>query len=202
MQKSRANFEQEALLATIRYITAAFGSKYKIGLGESSIEASRNSQFQLALGLCLKEILQITGTITISDPIMTEFDKQLAEKLGLKVLEEKDKTSQQVKARTLLYMPHCPKGLYSQVLETNWSRKQLDNLVILGNRFTMYDERQFAKQAPFILPALSIALVSPLPQVKFEDNTIFNDLAIHCFPPDRIIPEVDLADREKDPECL
>ncbi|KAF9361338.1 sensitivity to red-light reduced protein [Mortierella sp. AD094] len=169
---------------------------------QGSIEASRNSQLQLALGLCLKEILQVTGTISISDPIMTEFDKQLVKKLGLSVLEAKDRNEQQIKTRTLLYMPHCPKGLYSHVLEANWSRDQLNQLVILGNRFTMYDERQVAKQAPFILPALSIANVSPLPQIKFEDNTVFNDLAIHCFPRERTIPEVDLVDRENDPECL
>ncbi|KAF9202781.1 hypothetical protein BGZ49_007082 [Haplosporangium sp. Z 27] len=108
---------------------------------QGSVETSRNSQFQLALGLCLKDILQATGTIYISDPIMTDFDKQLAEKLGITVLQPEDKSKQQIEARTLLYMPHCPKGLYSQVLEANWSRNKLNNLVILGNRFTMYDER-------------------------------------------------------------
>ncbi|KAF9172615.1 sensitivity to red-light reduced protein [Mortierella sp. AD011] len=176
--------------------------KDMIFYGIGSIETSRNSQFQLALGLCLKEIIQVTGTISISDPIMTEFDRQLAEKLGLSVVEADGKTKHQIKASTLLYMPHCPKGLYSHVLEANWSREKLNQLVILGNRFTMYDERQVAKQAPFILPALSIADVSPLPQIKFEDNTVFNDLAIHSFPPERAIPEVDLVDRENDPECL
>ncbi|KAF8979087.1 hypothetical protein BGZ46_005827 [Entomortierella lignicola] len=174
--------------------------------GIGSVEISRNSQFQLALGLCLKDILQTTGTIYISDPIMTDFDKQLAEKLGIAVLQPEDKSKQQIEARTLLYMPHCPKGLYSQVLEANWSRNKLNDLVILGNRFTMYDEspsfRQVAKQALFILPALSIANVSLLPQIKFEDNTIFNDLALHCFPADRAVPEVDTHDREDDPECL
>ncbi|KAG0021910.1 sensitivity to red-light reduced protein [Entomortierella chlamydospora] len=172
--------------------------KDMIFYGIGSIEASRNSQFQLALGLCLKEIIQVTGTISISDPIMTEFDKQLVEKLGLSVVEAEGKAKHQIKARTLLYMPHCPKGLYSRVLEANWSREKLNQLVILGNRFTM----QVAKQAPFILPALSIANVSPLPQIKFEDNTIFNDLAIHSFPSERAIPEIDLVDRENDPECL
>ncbi|KAF9427611.1 sensitivity to red-light reduced protein [Entomortierella beljakovae] len=170
--------------------------------GIGCIESSRNSQFQLALGLCLKEILKITGTVSISDPVMTEYDKKLIEKLGLLVLKANDKADEIKGNRTLFYMPHCPKGLYSRVLESNWSRKQLDNLVILGNRFTMYDERQLAKQAPFILPALSISNVSVFPQVKFEDNTIFNDLAFHYFPSGKSVPEVDTTDREEDPECL
>ncbi|KAF9393756.1 sensitivity to red-light reduced protein [Podila verticillata] len=174
--------------------------------GIGSIESSKNSQFQLALGLCLKDVLKISGTISIFDPVMTAFDQQLAEQLGLEVIKVNDQAKQALQSRTLLYMPHCPKGLYSHVLESNWSREQLDNLVILGNRFTMYDEnpsfKHYAKQAPFILPALSIAEVTLLPSIKFEDNTIFNDLAFHCFPPQQAVPEVDLQDREEDPEML
>ncbi|KAG0330822.1 sensitivity to red-light reduced protein [Podila horticola] len=171
--------------------------------GIGSIESSRNSQFQLALGLCLKDI---SGNISIFDPIMTAFDQRLAENLGLEVIKVNDQAKQALQHPTLLYMPHCPKGLYSHVLESNWSREQLDNLVILGNRFTMYDEnpsfKHYAKQAPFILPALSIAELTLLPVIKFEDNTIFNDLAFHRFPPQHTVPEVDLQDREEDPEML
>ncbi|KAF9919126.1 sensitivity to red-light reduced protein [Lobosporangium transversale] len=174
--------------------------------GIGSIENSRNSQFQLALGICLKEILQVTGAISIFDPIMTEYDKELVEKLGLQVLKVNDQAKKVIKTRTLLYMPHCPKGLYSHVLESNWERERLNNMVILGNRFTMYDEspsfKQLAKQAPFILPALSIAQISPFPDVKFEDNTIFNDLAFHIFPTSETVPEVSLLDQEPDPEIL
>lgn len=174
--------------------------------GIGSIESSRNSQFQMALGLCLKEILQISGTMAIFDPVMTEYDKQLAEQLGFNVLKVNDQARQVFHTKTLLYMPHCPKGLYSHVLEANWSRKHLDNIVILGNRFTMYDEslsfRQHVKQAPFILPALSIAHITLFPKVSFEDNTIFNDLAFHCFPSVMTVPDVDILDREKDPELL
>ncbi|KAF9571606.1 sensitivity to red-light reduced protein [Mortierella alpina] len=170
--------------------------------GIGSIESSRNSQFQLALALCLKDILEISGTISIFDPAMTEYDQRLAEKLGMSVLKDNDQAKQVLEARTLLYMPHCPKGLYSHVLETNWTRERLDRLVILGNRFTMYDERQFAMQAPFILPALSIADVHTLPTIKFEDNTVFNDLAIHSFPSHHAVPEVDVQGREQDPEMI
>ncbi|KAF9961133.1 sensitivity to red-light reduced protein [Mortierella alpina] len=170
--------------------------------GIGSIESSRNSQFQLGLALCLKDILKIRGTISIFDPAMTEYDQRLVEKLGMSVLKVNDQAKQVVEVRTLLYMPHCPKGLYSHVLETNWTREQLDRLVILGNRFTMYDERQFENQAPFILPALSIADVHTLPAIKFEDNTIFNDLAIHSFPSHNTVPKVDVRGREQDPEMI
>lgn len=41
-----------------------------------------------------------------------------------------------------------------------------------------------------------------LPTIKFEDNTVFNDLGFHCFPADQKLPDVDLTDREVDPELL
>ncbi|KAF9183636.1 hypothetical protein BGZ51_000958 [Haplosporangium sp. Z 767] len=175
--------------------------------GIGSVESSRASQFQLALALCLKDMLQIPGSISIYDPAMTEYDRKLVTELGMNALTTNDQTNQPIEARTLFYMPHCPKGLYSHVLETNWTRKRLDQLVILGNRFSMYDEspsfRQIAKQAPFIFPALTIAQVTLLPRTKFEDNTVFNDLAFHVFSPTSdILPIVDLHDREEDPELL
>ncbi|KAF9933337.1 sensitivity to red-light reduced protein [Linnemannia zychae] len=174
--------------------------------GIGSIESSRNAQFQLAMAICLKEVLQLSGTLSIFDPIMTSYDNKLVEHYGFKVLTGDGRSRQPVKVKTLYFMPHCPKGLYSLVLETNWSRECLDNTVILGNRFTMYDEslsfKQLVNQAPFILPALSISQISLLPAIKFEDNTAFNDLGFHCFPPDQALPEIDLTDREVDPELL
>ena len=62
--------------------------------------------------------------------------------------------------------------------------------------------KQQAKQAPFILPALSIAKVLELPTIKFEDDRAFNDLAIHLFPAQFEVPFVDLHDREEDPEMM
>ncbi|KAG0250999.1 hypothetical protein BG011_007913 [Mortierella polycephala] len=175
--------------------------------GIGSIESSRASQFQLALALCLKDMLQVSGSISIYDPAMTEYDRKLVTELGMDALTTNDQTKQPIETRTLLYMPHCPKGLYSHVLETNWTGKRLDQLVILGNRFSMYDEspsfRQIAKQAPFIFPALSIAQVTLFPKTKFEDDTVFNDLAFHVFSPTSdVLPIVDLHDREEDPELL
>jgi len=88
-------------------------------------------------------LMKITGSVSLYDPVMSKYDCELAKHLGLVVLDAKDETAKKPvqQHRTLLYMPHCPKGLYSQVLEFNWSREQLDKVVILGNRFTRYDER-------------------------------------------------------------
>ncbi|WFD25862.1 hypothetical protein MNAN1_000829 [Malassezia nana] len=39
---------------------------------------------------------------------------------------------------TLLYMPHCPKELYENVLRANWDRQRLQTLVLCGNELDMY----------------------------------------------------------------
>ncbi|KAF9972940.1 hypothetical protein BGZ73_003860 [Actinomortierella ambigua] len=176
--------------------------------GIGSIEGSRNAQHQIALALELKEILEIQSNIYIFDPAMTRLDVEITKALDMHVLEKGEALpdSLTVDKTVLYFMPHCPKGLYSHVLEKNWTRQAMDHIVILGNRFSMYHEspnyRTIAKQAPFIFPALAIAEEYALPTIKFEDNTAFNDLAIHVFPSNRDLPEPDLTEREIDPEML
>lgn len=41
---------------------------------------------------------------------------------------------------TLVYMPHCPRSLFDDLLRKNWSVEALKRLVILGNRLDMYDD--------------------------------------------------------------
>jgi len=41
---------------------------------------------------------------------------------------------------TLFFMPHCPMRLYCNVLYANW--ESLQNVLVLGNSFAMYDERR------------------------------------------------------------
>jgi hypothetical protein len=40
---------------------------------------------------------------------------------------------------TFLYMPHCPRSLYEQLLDRN--KDQLHNLVLLSNDLSLYAER-------------------------------------------------------------
>lgn len=40
--------------------------------------------------------------------------------------------------KTLFYMPHCGKQLYSNLLWANWSSRLLQNVVLFGNSFSMY----------------------------------------------------------------
>lgn len=46
-----------------------------------------------------------------------------------------------VTQKTLFYMPHCTKPLYSNVLWANWCPSGLSNVFILGNSFAHYSHR-------------------------------------------------------------
>jgi hypothetical protein len=45
-----------------------------------------------------------------------------------------------VQQRTLFFMPHCGRQLYSNVLWANWSPYQLEKILILGNSFALYEQ--------------------------------------------------------------
>ncbi len=98
------------------------------------------------------------------------------------------------KSRLLRRLKHFSCAFHCSFLQSFW--------LIHSNLVYSPSFRQLAKQAPFILPALSIADVHILPAIKFEDNTIFNDLAIHSFPSHHTVPEVDVQGREQDPEMI
>src|SRR5262245_56573370 len=56
--------------------------------------------------------------------------------------------------RTLFYMPHAGKRLYSNLLWANWG-ENLSNLIILGNSFANYNTRQLStkdkEKSPYVL---------------------------------------------------
>lgn len=39
-----------------------------------------------------------------------------------------------------MYMPHCPRSLFNELLKRNWSKAGLRRIVLVGNRLDMYDD--------------------------------------------------------------
>ena len=89
---------------------------------------------------------------------------------------------------TLFFMPHCPKGLYENVLWANWDR--LDKICIVGNSLVTYVERATASSQS----ASCLELVQPLVKEQLIDyskkdikampghfEAAFNDTYWTCF---------------------
>ena len=42
---------------------------------------------------------------------------------------------------TILFMPHCDRNLYENILRENWSKDRLQNMLLIANRFSEYADR-------------------------------------------------------------
>lgn len=104
--------------------------------------AHRSSNFsgplwQLALALELKTLC-LSIPMVYYDPLVTPLERQvLQDHYQIKVLSNNERG---IRNKTsLFFMPHCPKGLYENVLWANWNR--LDTIGIIGNSLVTYVER-------------------------------------------------------------
>ncbi|KAI8976259.1 hypothetical protein BDB01DRAFT_804046 [Pilobolus umbonatus] len=155
--------------------------------GIGSMQKSKIAQYQFILALMLRSLLNITGKMSIYDPVMTPLDKELSTYHSIDIIEENEDGKRSVDKPTLFYMPHCGRGLYSNTLSANWNKKQLPLVTIVGNRFDMYVgsqlEKDLIRECPYLIPVMDIVEVVSFPK-EFDNNQIFNDMSIQTFPAD------------------
>ncbi|CAI2173865.1 20357_t:CDS:2 [Funneliformis geosporum] len=151
--------------------------------GIGSIERSKSSQFQFALMLILKDLFQITGKAYVYDPVLTSIDLDILSHYEISIIDINEKAKREITNQTLFYMPHCPIGLYNNVIASNWEKKKLEKIILVGNRLDFYNEG-----VPF-----------PTIPAKYNDDhlliqipaNIFNDLCWQWFPSDGELSNLD-----------
>lgn len=145
-------------------------------LGIGSVSSSSASACQLALALLLLEALGISDCAW-ADPVMSPVDKLVGERLGLSSKHHAvDSDMCASNAPFLLYMPHCDRSLYENVLAANVHRPPgeehtieqaspidpsstlttseeqahlpLSQVVVLGNSFASYVSRDEMRLCP------------------------------------------------------
>jgi len=107
------------------------------GVGTFAREESRSARVQLALALLLREACAHELPLSFFDPACGEHEAEALAALGVRQLDSNDQGLRCVQGPTLLFMPHCPLQLYSNLLWANWGPRLAD-LVILGNTFSDY----------------------------------------------------------------
>ncbi|KAI9032641.1 SRR1-domain-containing protein [Phycomyces nitens] len=152
--------------------------------GIGSMQKSKNAQYQFELALLIRQLLKIPGKMYIYDPVMTDLDKEVCTEHKIDIIEENEEGKRVVTKPTLFYMPHCGRGLYSNTLSVNWTKENLKNITIIGNRFDMYVgsqlDRDLKRECPYLIPAVEITEAVSFPK-EFDNNQIFNDLSIQKF---------------------
>lgn len=65
-------------------------------------------------------------------------------------------------------MPHCPLGLYGNLLLTNWNATNLANTIIIGNSFFNYELRRVRKTEETSSEELVFRAVKLVKEVNME----------------------------------
>ncbi|ORX36437.1 hypothetical protein BD324DRAFT_645995 [Kockovaella imperatae] len=126
-------------------LKAAVGSSPQIlclGLGKPA--SDRTAQIQLAL------LLVLASRIAAFDPVWDDLDKRVLTYFQVPQIEENldGKHVLDDDQSYLLYMPHCPKSLYQNILATNFGPRLTQvGRVLLGNSLTEYVEEIGPKNA-------------------------------------------------------
>eukprot|EP01095_Lingulamoeba_sp_RSL-Kostka_P002669 TRINITY_DN13583_c0_g1_i1.p1 TRINITY_DN13583_c0_g1~~TRINITY_DN13583_c0_g1_i1.p1 ORF type:complete len:287 (+),score=50.50 TRINITY_DN13583_c0_g1_i1:72-932(+) len=159
------------------------------GLG--SLAKSKKATYQFAFLLLIRELLEIPN-VYLYDPILTKKEIDLIESYeGFNYIKINEECNRICKNLTCIYMPHCEKFMYNNLIKTNMESNSLNNLFIIGNRLSLYDEmtiqqkkRQLIKELldsiPMMRETVFTAVYNDLPNC-------FNDLAITYYPTQSII---------------
>merc|ERR1711962_1090331 len=159
------------------------------GLGQLSTVISK---YQTAFLLLIKESLRIEDfRSTVFDPIFSDEEKQVLEKLGFFVEEKNKKCKIRLENKTLVFLPHCPKELtnnllYANLKSTIQNGASLHNLVLISNslssvllRTPAYKVEKSANVIKFVSEAGLVTETKICNSFKFND--IFNDMSLHTF---------------------
>lgn len=128
------------------------------GIGSFSQKSNFSGPlWQMAFGLALRSFLEKEQnksqtkklSMVYYDPLVTCTERQvLQEKYNIRVLKTNERgihgANMELDFNTILfYMPHCPKGLYENVLWSNWNvlAQNRRAVFILGNSLRTYVER-------------------------------------------------------------
>jgi len=155
--------------------------------------------WQLVCALLLREAWKDRGreiSIYYYEPFMTPEEEVFLNHSRIQVIAENERGRRVAKEATVFFMPHCPLGLYSNLLFAN--RHFLHNIVILGNSLTAYanrlEQNEHTALLGHLLPFWEEHLL-PLPKDEVSSlpgqfEQAFNDTAIVCFSEINDAPEL------------
>lgn len=99
------------------------------------------------------------------------------------LIEDNEKCCRCFKEPTFVYMVHCDMWMYNNILWANWSERNLTQMALLGNSFTLMQERlprrYFKAEYKFIELVERLKIYNELTLPGWEDNDrVFNDTVV------------------------
>jgi hypothetical protein len=177
-----------------------------ICLGLGSPENSAFAQLQLAFLVLLLQQFNYTNkhqspvdSIRAYDPVFSSVDIAILRRFQISVDSVNEEGHCAARRPTLFFMPHCGNAMYHNLVRANWSIRDLQQLIIIGNSFSAYSDKlafaapsgqqqiQLLRQEFCFLCLSSAVDETPIDEADFELFCgAFNDTSIHRFSSSRL----------------
>ena len=150
---------------------------YCLGIGD--LCSNFAARFQTAFILKIAKECSIKD-LFYYDPLLCENCKRIAEKLGFVCGTENVEGCYKFQNGTAFYMPHCPRFIYHNLIVNNWNSSDLENLLIVGNSFELYEEkyRMFIQTEKTAVEEIYAAGVIEEKKLDFLNNDYFDGTAL------------------------
>jgi len=126
--------------------------QYILALGLGSVKTSKAAQLQLAFLLLVREKLEKNGSdqrvvrVEAYDPIFDDEDRDLLTSLKITPLQFNVQGRYPFEETVFVYMPHCTRTLYENLLRSNWSSTGLSRLYLCCNNLERYADLKSSNQ--------------------------------------------------------
>eukprot|EP00794_Sanderia_malayensis_P013916 gene13916-15365_t len=155
-----------------------------ISYGIGNFSTNPIARYQFALLILLAGFLRVEDKVHLYDPVLSMTERCIIENYGFHLIRQNEECKRSVTRKTLIFMLHCGKKMYDNLLSANWNAG-ICNLVIIGNAFSSYHERipstTLQKEAPHIFHIAPHSCEQQIPN-SFEHEDIFNDSCLIKFP--------------------
>lgn len=130
--------ETPEMLENFRKVLGSESTMQMVIYGIGSIESFEPPRWQLSLAILMKRKFDWISKIEVFDPIISLTESRVMESLGCSVLSVNEHGKRKALSPTLFFMPHCEAELYENLLQANWRRDMLNQIVLFGNSFETY----------------------------------------------------------------
>lgn len=148
-------------------------------LGLGSFERSDSSRHQFACAMLIRELFDDV-LCTISDPVLSLADRQIAESLGFDVVPSQPVDRTNIHSGCgVLFMPHCEEDLNNAMLARWIIHPNVSDIVLLGNTLSLYirDDVSGSLIATLADSGRLVERLCPNPKLSTYESA-FNNLCI------------------------
>jgi hypothetical protein len=149
--------------------------------GVGSATLSSQARVQLACALMLARASSVR--LQLFEPLLCAQEcEMLRSVFDIDVLSVNERGRRVATQRTLFFMPHCPRGLYHNLVQCNAHANTLHQVVLIGNSFEQYDLLCTPDSRSLIESMATRCTLEPLPaQLDAIAGDAVRSLAIHTF---------------------